>query len=330
MSTSYKDYYQTLGVPRTASAKEVKSGFRKLARKYHPDVNQDDPTAVDRFKEINEAHEVLGDPAKRKKYDELGPQWQQYQAWEKAGKPGGGNPFAGFNGGGARPAGGAGQPQYRTVNADELEDLFGSRAPFSDFFNQFFGGAGGPAQPQRQTRRMARRGEDVEGEVTISLDEAHSGASRTVEFTDAAGTRRVEVKIPAGIADGARVRASGQGTRGEASAPSGDLFIKVYIKPHSTLRRDGDDLSARVPVALDIALLGGVITVPRLGGGSVHLTIPAATQNGARLRLRGLGMPRLRGVGNGDLYAEVDVRLPGPLNDAARAAAEQLRDATRG
>jgi len=321
MPTKFKDYYQTLGLKRGANEKEIKAAFRKLARKHHPDVNADDPKAVDRFKEINEAHEVLGDPEKRRRYDELGPQWEQYEQWEKAGKPAGafrgGAPF----GGGSQ----SGQVEYRTVSSDELENLFGSaESPFSDFFHTVFGRG---ASTQRGARRQAapRRGGDIEGDVTISLAEAHSGADRTVEMTTEAGTRRVQVHIPAGITDGARVRAAGQGGSGRGGGSAGDLLIRVRVAADVRFVREGHDLRTRVPVPLATALLGGPVNVETPSGRRVELNIPPETQNGARLRLRGLGMPHVRGSGKGDLYAEVDVRLPLPLNETARAAAERLR-----
>ena len=167
MATTFKDYYEILGVPKSATEKDIKAAFRKLARKYHPDVNPNDKSAEDRFKEINEANEVLGDPEKRKKYDELGPQWQQYEAWERAGKPGP-NPF-----------GGGGGVEYRTVSPEDLEELFGSDDPFSSFFHDVFGrsAAGSRRQP------VSRRGDDVEGDVTISLAEAYTGCTRTIELS---------------------------------------------------------------------------------------------------------------------------------------------------
>ena len=243
-------------------------------------MNQGDKAAEDRFKEINEANEVLGDPEKRKKYDELGPRWQEYEQWERAGRPGP-NPFEGNERFG-----------YRTVNPDELEGMFGDRAPFSDFFQQFFGGAGGQApegfSTARPRRRVARRGQDVEGDADISLEEAFFGAALTVDMSSTDGPRRVEVKIPAGIHEGARVRATGQGSAGRNGGPRGDLFIRVHIRPHATFTRTGSDLSVRVPTPLATAVAGGTVAVPTLRGTTAQLSIPAGTQNGARLRLRGL------------------------------------------
>jgi DnaJ-class molecular chaperone len=308
MPTTFKDYYANLGVPRTATEKEIRTAFRKLARKHHPDVNQGDKAAEDRFKEINEANEVLSDPEKRKKYDELGPRWQEYEQWERTGRPGP-NPFEGNERFG-----------YRTVSPDELEGMFGNRAPFSDFFQQFFGGGGGEAPEgfttARPRRRVARRGEDVQGDADISLEEAFSGAALTVDMSSTDGPRRVEVKIPAGIHEGARVRASGQGTAGRNGGPRGDLFIRVHIRPHAGFARTGDNLSVRVQTPLATAVAGGTVAVPTLRGTTAQLSIPAGTQNGARLRLRGLGMPHLKGGGAGDLLATVDVRLPSPPPEA--------------
>ena len=267
MATTFKDYYAILGVPRTATEKEIRTAFRKLARKHHPDVNQGDKAAEDRFKEVNEANEVLGDPEKRKKYDELGPRWQEYEQWRRAGRPGP-NPFANNNE----------QFGYRTVSPDDLEGMFGDSAPFSDFFQQFFGGGGqAPSgfSTGRTRRRVARRGEDVEGDAEISLEEAFAGSTLTVDLSSSGGPRRVEVKIPAGIHEGARVRATGQGGEGRNGGPRGDLFIRVHIRPHPTFTRRGDDLSVRVPTRLSIAVKGGTVDVLTLRGSTAKLSIPA-------------------------------------------------------
>jgi DnaJ-class molecular chaperone len=302
MATTFKDYYAILGVDKGASQKDIKSSFRKLARKSHPDLNPNDHGAEARFKELNEANEVLSDPQKRKKYDEYGPRWKDYEAWERAGRPG------------PSPFGDAGGTQYRTMSPQDLEEMFGDSAPFSDFFQSMFGaGGGGSGSGSRFRRPAARRGEDVEGEVTISLDDAATGTSLTFEMQQTGGTRRVEVKIPAGIRDGARVRAAGQGARGGAGAAAGDLYVRVNIRPHSTFTREGDNLRTTVAVPLEDALMGGEVRVPTIKGRHVQLKVPKGTQNRQVLRLRGLGMPHLNGSGSGDLLAEVDVRLPVPL-----------------
>ena len=326
MPTTFKDYYATLGVPRAATEKEIKTAFRKLARKYHPDVNQDNKGAEAKFKEVTEAYEVLGDPEKRKTYDELG---SQPQAFGAGFPPGYGTPGAG--------AAGGPQVQYRTVSPEELKSLFGTTTnPFSDFFHDVFGrgsaaargatgggraGCGTPAAPP------PRRGGDVEGEAEISLEEAYRGTVRTLELTGTSGTRRVEVRIPAGIRDGAKVRASGQGSPGADGGAAGDLLVKVRLRAHHTFIRDGNNLRVKVPVPLGVALLGGSVEVPTLAGKRISLTVPAETQNGTQLRLRGLGMPHLKGDATGDLIAEIDVRLPVPLTPEQRAAAASFQKA---
>ena len=318
MAAGYKDYYKTLGVTRQASAKEIKAAFRKLARKSHPDLHPDDPAAEARFKEVNEAHEVLADPEKRKKYDQFGADWEHGPQVR--------SPFGGGAAGNGRPM------EYRTMSANDLESMFGSSHPFSDFFNSMFG-AGGAQAPGagsggggRQRRAVTSRGTDVEGEATISLEQAASGTATTVELAGGAAPRRVEVKIPPGITDGARVRAAGQGSDGSGGGASGDLYIRVRVAPHPLFTREGDDLRTRVPVPIDVAILGGEVEVPTIQGKRVSLKVPAETQNGKVLRLRGLGMPRLRAEGRGDLHAEVELRLPLPIKPAVREWAEGLRD----
>ncbi|MFN2462999.1 MAG: DnaJ C-terminal domain-containing protein [Candidatus Dormibacteria bacterium] len=317
MATAFKDYYQALGVARTATDKEIKAAFRKAARKSHPDLHPGDAGAEARFKEINEAHEVLADPEKRRKYDQFGADWEH--------GPQARNPFgAGMGGNGQRV-------EYRTMSATDLEGMFGSANPFSEFFHSMFGSAGRPGNapgegPRGAARPQQLRGSDVEGAVEITLDEAANGTSRTVAVESDGKSRRVEVKIPPGIADGARVRAAGQGSGGGGGGARGDLYIRVRILPHALFERLGDDLRARVPVPLDVALLGGSVEVPIIRGKRVSLTIPPETQNGTPMRLRGLGMPRLQGKGSGDLHVEVSVALPLPLTPAAKALAEGLRE----
>ncbi|SRR5581483_9902620 len=315
----FRDYYQILGVSKNASQKEINSAFRRLARKYHPDVNPGDKQAEEKFKEINEAHEVLADPEKRKKYDELGANWKYYEQAQRAGA-GAGAP-GGF---GARP--GPGRYEYRTVDEDELRDLFGDQNPFSDFFSTFFGsGGGGPAGGSPFARgARSRRGGDVEAVAEISLEEAFSGTTRVLQIQDATGQPRgVEVKIPAGIREGMRVRAAGQGQSGQGGGQSGDLFLVVRIRPHPLFERRGDDLHAKAQVQLTTCVLGGESQVPTLAG-AVALKIPPETQDGRVFRLRGQGMPRLGEGGRGDLYVEVHVLLPQHLTAEQRHLFEQL------
>jgi DnaJ-class molecular chaperone len=334
MATTFKDYYATLGVPRTATEKEIKTAFRKLARRYHPDVNRGSKDAEAKFKEVTEAYEVLGDPEKRRRYDELGTHSTAFEAWQRAGRPGG-TPF-GFGTGPGGP-----QVEYRTVSPEEMEDLFGTTTnPFSDFFHDVFGrgdaafraataGSGRARAGRTSPPPVARRGEDVEAEIEINLEEAFRGTTRTIELTSPSGSRRVEVRIPAGIQDGARVRAAGQGSAGSGGGTAGDLLVRVRIRQHPTWVREGDNLRVRVPVPLHVALLGGSVEVPTPAGKRVSLSVPAETQNGSHLRLRGLGMPRLRAGGQGDLIAEVDVRLPLPLTPDQRQAAARFRPGER-
>jgi DnaJ-class molecular chaperone len=314
VATRPRDYYEVLGVPRTASDKEIKAAFRKLARQHHPDVNPGDPEAAERFKEINEAREVLGDPEKRRRYDELGPNWRREEARQQAGGPD------------ASPFGRGVRVEYRT---DDLDDLFGSDNPFSAFYNDVFGGPRG-ADRRGGFGAGPVAGEDIEGEATITLEEAYRGTARTLELGTHDGPRRIEVRIPPGVRDGARVRAAGQGTEGRDGGPPGDLHLRVRIRPHPTFRREGDDVYTSVQVPLDVALLGGEVMAPTLRGTAVSLRVPAGTQKGRRPRLRGLGMRKAGGKGNGDLYAEVDVRLPEPVPPEARELAERLREARMG
>lgn len=311
----YKDYYSVLGVNKNASQDEIKKAFRKLARQHHPDMNPDDPAAEGRFKEINEAYEVLGDPDKRQKYDQFGSQWQAY---ERAGGAPGGFDWSQW----VNQQQGSGS--YRTVDPDEF---FGGGG-FSDFFETLFGaerrsradGFGGAYRDPFGSR--ARVGRDVEQPIEVSLYEAFHGATRSLMWEDG---RRIEVKIPRGVYTGARVRLSGKGEPGGGGAPAGDLYLVITVAPDSTLERDGDDLKVTVPVDLYTALLGGKVKVASMDR-TVQLTIPESTQNGRVFRLRGLGMPNMRNPEQrGDLYARVEVRLPDNLSDDEKALIRQLR-----
>jgi DnaJ-class molecular chaperone len=283
-----KDYYETLGVPRTASQKEISSAFRKLARKHHPDLNAGDKQAEARFKEVSEAHDVLHDPKKRKLYDQFGPDWAAARAaGVQPGARGGPQPDAGPS------------VQYRTVTPEEMEDLFGSEGGFGDIFGSIFGGSRGRARQEAI---------DVEAPITVSLPEVYRGTSRTVELP---GGRRVEVKVPAGVKEGTVLRVPG-------------LRARVQIAPDPVFIREGKDLRVTVPVPLHIALRGGEVAAPSLKGGQVQFKVPPETQNGTKIRLRGLGLPDPKGGPPGDLYAEVRVQLPVPMDERTRKwAAEQ-------
>ena len=284
----YKDYYKILGVERIADEKAIKRAFRKLAVQYHPDKNPGDARSEERFKEINEAYEVLGDAAKRAKYDHLG---SSYQAWQRTGGQPGGFDWSQWM---------SGAPGGVRVEVGDLSDLFG--AGFSDFFTSIFGGGGG--RTQGFGGQVAPRGRDVEQPVRISLSEAYHGARRT--FTR--DGKNLEVTIPAGAKSGTRVRLSGQGSSGQAQA--GDLYLLVDVEPDARFERQGDDLYADVDADLYTALLGGEVKVPTPAG-DLALTLPAGSQPGQTFRLKGRGMPHLRNPSvQGDLYARLRVVLP--------------------
>ncbi|MGH7763397.1 MAG: DnaJ C-terminal domain-containing protein [Candidatus Dormibacteraceae bacterium] len=284
-----KDFYEVLGVQRSATQKEISSAFRKLARKYHPDLNAGDKQAEARFKEVSEAHDVLSDAKKRRLYDQFGPDWSAAPA---AGAQPGVHP------GGYRAAGGPGV-QYRTVSPEEMEEMFGAGEGFGDIFGSIFGGSRGRTRAQPA---------EVEAPVTVSLAEVYRGAKRTVELP---GGRRVEVNVPAGVKEGTVLRVPG-------------LRARVQVATDPIFTREGKDVRVVVPVPLRVAFQGGEVAAPTLKGGQVQFKVPAETQNGTKIRLRGLGLPDAKGGTPGDLYAEVRVQLPVPADERTRKwAAEQ-------
>jgi DnaJ-class molecular chaperone len=318
----FKDYYATLGVAKSASDKELKQAYRKLARKHHPDVNPGDKAAESKFKEINEAYEVLGDPDKRRKYDELGANWRMY---EQAGAQG--NPYAqgspagwSVNMGGGQP----GQGGYRTMTEEEMHEIFGNEDPFSDFFRTFFGGGGG-ARPRASRASRTSKGRDIEHEVELTLEEAFLGAMRRIAIKEGGHARSVDVRIPSGVKDGSRVRAAGEGESGSNGGAAGDLYLRVRVRPHSVFERKGADLYTRVSIPSTTAVLGGEAQVPTVNG-TVRLRIPETTQSGQVFRLKGHGMPSVgKGAERGDLFATVDVQLPKSLTAEQRKHYEALR-----
>ncbi|MFN7917053.1 MAG: DnaJ C-terminal domain-containing protein [Vicinamibacterales bacterium] len=331
----FKDYYSTLGVQKGATEKEIKQAFRKLARKYHPDVNPGDKAAEAKFKEINEANEVLSDPDKRRKYDELGANWRAY---EQAGPAGAGNPFSqgAWNvnfGGGQRPGGGG---SYRTVTPDEMNEMFGEGGnPFSDFFQTFFGGSAGSQQEDTGRRgrgrgRGAKAGRDVEQEMELSLENAFHGTELHLSVKHDGHARTVKVRIPAGVGDGSRVRIAGEGEIGSGGGKSGDLYLRIRLAPHAKFERKGRDLYTRVHVPLTTAVLGGEAEVTTLAGKTLRLKVPATTQNGQTFRLKGHGMPATNRPESGDLYATVEVQLPKSLTPDQRRHYEALAEIDKG
>ncbi len=310
----YKDYYQVLGVSKSATDKEIKQAYRRLARKLHPDVNPNNKAAQDKFKEINEAYDVLSDAEKRKKYDALGANWQQYEQYQRTGGQG---PFQWGN-----AYGGAGNSQYRTVTAEEFQNLFGGGSAdadlggFSDFFRTFFGGFEGGARSQTRPRR----GQDLEESISVSLQEAFSGTTRLAQKEG----RRLEVKIPPGVKTGSRIRYAGEGAPGIQGGSPGDLYLRVQVEEPANTERRGDDLYSEVGVELYTLILGGEAFVPTPKG-QLALKVPPESQTGKTFRLAGQGMPKLSQPNTfGDLYVRVHPVLPERLTPAERELFEQL------
>ena len=326
-----KDFYETLGLKRSASEKEIKQAYRKLARKHHPDVNPGDKAAEQRFKDINSAYEVLSDADKRAKYDRYGERWEQAEAFEKARAQGG------FN-----TAGGNAQSFHFDIN--DLLSRSGGGAGVDNIFDLFRGGG--------RRRSGPSRGQNVEYAAEITLEEANAGTTRTVELQsqevclvcngsgEVAGavchvcqgqgavlrSKRLEVKIPAGAHDGTRVRLAHEGSSGLGGGPRGDLYVVVHVRKHPRFERRGDDLVTEVRVPLADAVLGGEVEVQTIAGKNIALKVPPLTQNGRTIRLAGLGMPKLDGKkGRGDLLAKVSVVLPETLSDRERELFEELR-----
>jgi len=330
MAVKFQDYYETLGVPRSATEDDIKKAYRKLARKYHPDVNPGDKTAEEKFKDVREAYDVLSDPEKRQRYDQLGANW-------KAGADF--TPPPGWEGG--------------RVEYGDFGDLFGAgHGPggFSDFFEALFGARRGP----RAGASFAMRGQDVEATIELSLEEAHHGTTHTITLQTTAvcptcngsGVRdkqpcatcrgagvvmrpkALDVTIPAGVRHGSVIRLAGQGEPGTGNAPAGDLLLHVQLRPHALFHVLGEgDVELELPVAPWEAALGTKVRVPTIEG-AVDMTVPAGAQGGQRLRLRGQGMQR-RGSGRGDQYVRLKLVNPPTLTDSERTLFEQLAAASR-
>ena len=312
MPVQYKDYYEILGVPRDATDDQIKKSFRKLARQYHPDVARDKKRAEEKFKEINEAYEVLGDPEKRKKYDELGANWKSGAEFRPP--PG----WEGFRGQPFRGQGGAGQ------GTEGFEFHFGGTG-FSDFFEQFFGSRGarrggfsgfGNFEDEEVA---AERGRDVEGDIMVTLEEAASGSVRAVSVRHNSRTDTHQVKIPPGVTEGQRLRIAGRGEHGSGGGQSGDLYLRVRLAKNPDFEVDGHNLIHEAEIAPWEAVLGAEISVPTLGG-HVHIKIPPGTQSGQKLRVRN------RGLGSkGDLFVVVKIVVPTKIPDEEKKLWEQLK-----
>jgi DnaJ-class molecular chaperone len=326
------DFYSALGVSKTASEKEIRSAYRKLARKHHPDVNPGDKAAEAKFKDITSAYEVLSDADKRKKYDKYGDRWEHAEQIEEMQRQQDARFGGRFNGGGG------GFQQYNVEDLGDLGSVFGS------MFGRGGGSFGG--------RPMSRRGQDVQQPVDVTLDEAYHGTARTLELltqeacSTCAGTgqvagatchlcggygevqrpRRLEVKIPAGVATGSKVKVGGEGQAGAGGGKKGDLLLVVNVRPHARFERKGDDLYEDVEVPVTTAVLGGEVEVGTMTA-KVMLKIPPLTQNGRNFKLGGLGMPKMKGGGKGDLYARIRVRLPEQLDENQKRLFEELSEA---
>src|SRR5438045_2600535 len=311
MAVQFRDYYETLGVQKTASEDEIRTAFRKLARKHHPDVAKDKKADEEKFKEINEAYEVLGDPEKRKQYDQLGAGWNQ---------PGGFQPPAGW--GAQQPGGGFYQ---WGGDGGGVEFEFGGTG-FSDFFEAFFGGGRGRSAFGGFGGReaTAERGADVEADIMVTLEEALHGSTRTVSLRRA-GSNKVEnyqVKIPRGVHEGQRIRLAGQGEAGARGGKSGDLFLRVRLAKHPDFSVESSDLIHEVKIAPWQAALGTELKVPTLEG-KVRLKIPPGTQGSQRFRLREQGLQSISGK-RGDLYVVVQINIPKKLSEREREIWSQL------
>ena len=330
-----EDLYQLLGVPRSASDDEVKKAYRRLARKHHPDVNPGNKGAEDKFKKLSAAFEVLGDPKKRKLYDEFGEdaakigfdekKAEQYRAYRSAAASPGRSGYS--RGGIPYDMGGAGV---------DIGDLFG------ELFGRAAGGGGGAGvgfDPGELFGRAGGRragpapGEDLTARVGLSFTESLQGTERTLNVRrprpdGTEESKQLTVKIPPGVQTGSKVRLAGQGGPGERGGAPGDLYIETEVAEHPLVRREGDDLHMDLPLTVSEALLGAEVRVPTFQG-EVTVRVPAGSQSGKKMRLRGRGAPSLRGGSAGDLYLNLQVRVPEEADDAARAAAEALARAYR-
>lgn len=301
----YQDYYKILGVTRNATPEEIKKSYRRLARKYHPDVSTE-KNAEDKFKQVKEAYEVLKDPEKRKLYDQMGPNWKQGQGFTP-------------------PPGWERQQAHEGAHYQTFEG-----GDFSDFFESLFGGMGGRGRGAHHTARQ--RGQDQHAKVNVSLEEAYHGAVRELTLQEPQldpqtgqvtyKTRTLRVKIPAGVTANQQIRLQGQGTPGINGGPNGDLYLEVQIAPHAHYTLEGKDIYLNLPITPWEAALGGKVSVPTLGG-VVELSIPAGSQTGQKLRLKGRGLPAHPA---GDQYVLLKIYIPEPKNEQQKQLYRQMAD----
>jgi curved DNA-binding protein len=289
----FKDYYKTLGVDKTATKEEIKKAFRRLAKKHHPDKNAGDKASEEKFKEITEANEVLSDPEKRKKYDQLGSNWKNYQN----AAPGGNEWYRNYQGN--QQGGGA---QY----TGDFDEMFGNVGGFSDFFESFFGGHSAASRQPRQ-----RKGKNYEASLTISLEEAHRGTEKEFMIDG----KKIRIKIEPGIEHGKKLRLKNQGSAGVAGGEKGDLYITIQVDNHAQFERRGNDLYYNLDVDLYTAILGGKKAVKTLDGKTINVNIPPETDAGTTLRIKGMGMHYSNDTSmRGDLYVKINVTLPKHLS----------------
>jgi curved DNA-binding protein len=316
-----RDFYEILGVPRTAGPEEIQRAYRKLARTYHPDVNKD-PGAEDLFKEVSEAYDVLSDPDTRRRYDAFGPNFRQVpegvdpETWAASQRAGPSRQRAGSGAGAGRRAGPGGFT-WTTGGGDD-DDFFSGfgDVDIDDLLGGFFGRGAGDA------RRGPVRGADTTAELPITVEAAFTGTRRRITLSGSDGERSLEVTVPAGVVDGQRIRLAGQGGPGEGGGPAGDIYLTVRIQPHPRYRLDGRTITVDLPVTPWEAALGAKIPVESPGG-EHKVTVPPGSSSGRRLRLKGQGLPNPRGA-PGDLYAEVNIMVPKRLSDGERELFEQL------
>lgn len=298
----FKDYYEVLGIDRKATDKEVRSAFRKLAKKYHPDLHtgKDKTLAEEKFKELNEAYEVLSDKKKRERYDQLGANWKA------------GSDF--------RPPPGYENVHYRNMNMGDMRDLGG----FSDFFDTLFGGDMGGFERKRTAQSWSKKGGDLESQIDLTLEEAYHGGKRSISLGTATSKKHIDVTIPKGVRDGTKIRLAGQGNPGINGGPPGDLYLKVNILSHHIFEVSGDDIVVETPILPWEAITGADIEVPTLDR-MVKVKIPPKSQSGRKLRLKGKGLPKKSGV-IGDQYVKLTIVVPKKLSKKAKELFEELSE----
>ncbi|KQR92583.1 molecular chaperone DnaJ [Chryseobacterium sp. Leaf180] len=303
---AYIDYYKTLGISKNATADDIKKAYRKLARKLHPDLNPGDKEAEKKFKELNEANEVLSNAESRAKYDKYGENWKHGEAHEKAQQ----------------------QQQHQYSQQDFGGGFsgadFGEGEAYSDFFQSMFGGAGGFGRSSRGSASGKFKGQDVQAELSLSLRDAAETHSQVFDING----KKVRITIPAGVYDGQQIKVGGHGSPGVNGGPNGDLYITFNIKPDADFERSGNDLKAKVPIDLYTAVLGGDVSIKTLGG-TVNLKVKPETQNGTTVRLKGKGFPVYKKEGEfGDLFVTYEVKLPTNLNEQQKDLFNQLKNSS--